>query len=176
MKRLALLLLPFAALTTPSWAAPVRDTAVQMTVVDQVDLTRYLGQWYEIARFPNKFEKGCTHVTATYALNADETIKVANACRKEGGETVAEGKAWVESTAKLRVTFVPWLGNIAAGDYWILDLKSDYSMAVVGAPEGGFGWILARKPVLSQSDRDRALAAFSKNGYDITQLEWVEQN
>jgi apolipoprotein D and lipocalin family protein len=173
MKRLALLLmlLPIAA-----FAAPVRDTTVQMTVVDQVDLTRYLGQWYENARFPNKFEKGCTHVTATYSLNADETIKVANACRKEGGDTVAEGKAWVESTAKLRVTFVPWLGNIAAGDYWILDLKSDYSMAVVGAPEGGFGWVLARKPVLSTADRDRAMAAFSKNGYDITQLEWVEQN
>lgn len=173
MKRLAflLMLLPFAAL-----AAPVRDAAVQMTVVDQVDLTRYLGQWYEIARFPNKFEKGCTHVTATYSLNADKTIKVANACRKAGGDTVAEGKAWVASPAKLRVTFVPWLGDIAAGDYWILDLKSDYSMAVVGAPNGGFGWILSRKPALSKSDRDRALAAFSKNGYDITQLEWVEQN
>lgn len=175
MKKLALILmlLPVAA---PVFAAPVRDTAVEMTVVDQIDLGRYLGQWYEIARFPNKFERGCSHVTATYALNADQTIKVTNACRKTDGDTVAEGKAWVESTAKLRVTFVPWLGNIAAGDYWILDLKSDYSMAVVGAPEGGFGWLLARKPDLSQADRDRALAAFSKNGYDITQLEWVEHN
>ena len=173
MKHLAILL---ALMPAAAFAAPVRDSAVPMTVVAKVDMNRYLGTWYEIARFPNKFERGCTHVTATYSLNADETIKVSNACRKSDGDTVAEGKAWVASPAKLRVTFVPWLGNIAAGDYWILDLKSDYSMAVVGAPEGGFGWILSRKPVLSQADRDRALAAFTKNGYDITQLEWVEQN
>ena len=173
MKRLVLLLmlLPFMA-----YAAPVRDTTVAMTVVPQVDLNRYLGTWYEIARFPNRFEKGCTHVTATYAMNPDDTIKVSNACRKNGKDTLAVGKAWVDAPAKLRVTFVPLLGNIAAGDYWILDLKSDYSMAVVGAPKGGFGWILSRKPTLSKADQDRALKTFEKNGYDITQLEWVEQN
>ena len=173
MKRLVflLMLLPFMAL-----AAPVRDTGVAMAVVPQVDLNRYLGTWYEIARFPNRFEKGCTHVTATYAMNPDDTIKVSNACRKNGKDTLAVGKAWVDAPAKLRVTFVPLLGNIAAGDYWILDLKSDYSMAVVGAPKGGFGWILSRKPTLSKADQDRALKTFEKNGYDITQLEWVEQN
>jgi apolipoprotein D and lipocalin family protein len=173
MKRLVLLMivLPFMA-----FAAPVRDTTVAMTVVPQVDLNRYLGTWYEIARFPNRFEKGCTHVTATYAMNPDDTIKVSNACRKNGKDTLAVGKAWVDAPAKLRVTFVPFLGNIAAGDYWILDLKSDYSMAVVGAPKGGFGWILSRKPTLTKADQDRALKTFEKNGYDITQLEWVEQN
>ena len=173
MKHLAILL---ALMPAAAFAAPVRDSAVPMTVVAKVDMNRYLGTWYEIARFPNKFERDCTHVTATYALNADQTIQVNNACTKNGAEKGAVGKAWVESTAKLKVTFVPWLGSIAAGDYWILDLKSDYSMAIVGAPEGGFGWILSRKPALSQADQDRALKVFTNNGYDTTQLEWVQQN
>jgi apolipoprotein D and lipocalin family protein len=156
--------------------AQVRDESVPMAVVQSVDLNRYLGRWYEIARFPNRFERGCEDVTAEYGLREDGRISVVNTCVKEGVAEAIEGQAWVVAPGQLMVTFVPWLGNIAAGDYWILDLKSDYSMAVVGAPEGGFGWVLARKPVLSTADRDRAMAAFSKNGYDITQLEWVEQN
>lgn len=173
MKILALLL---ALLPAAAQGAPVRDLAVPMTVVDAVDLPQYLGQWYEIARFPNRFERGCTDVTATYAMNDDGTVQVLNACSKNGAVKLAKGKAWVESTAKLKVTFVPWLGNIAAGDYWILDLKSDYSMAVVGAPEGSFGWILSRSKTLSAADKARAIKALTANGYDTTQLEWVEQN
>jgi apolipoprotein D and lipocalin family protein len=164
----ALLALPLAA------QAEVRDASVAMQVAPAVDLNRYLGTWYEIARFPNKFERGCTNVTATYAMRDDGDISVANACTKGGTTEVIEGKAWVVDTAKLKVTFVPWLGNIAAGDYWILDLKSNYSMAVVGAPKGDFGWILARKPTLSKADTDRALGVFAANGYDTTQLEWVQ--
>lgn len=173
MKMLALFL---ALLPAAATAAPVRDLAVPMTVVSAVDLPQYLGQWYEIARFPNRFEAGCTDVTATYSMNADATVKVANACTKGGAVKVVTGKAWVESTAKLKVTFVPWLGSLAAGDYWILDLKSDYSMAVVGAPKGGFGWILARSKTLTAADKTRALTALAVNGYDTAQLEWVEHN
>lgn len=164
-----LCLLPLTAM-----AAPVRNESVPMSVVTDVDLNRYLGKWYEIARFPNRFEAGCTNVTATYAMRGDGDIRVANACTKGGITEVIEGKAWVVDTAKLKVTFVPWLGAIAAGDYWVLDVKSNYSMAVVGAPSGGFGWVLARKPTLSKSDTDRALNVFAANGYDTTQLEWVQ--
>jgi len=173
LKTLALSALLALPLSLPA-AAQVRDASVPMQVVGAVDLSRYLGTWYEIARFPNRFERGCSKVTATYSVNADGTINVANACTKGGAAEVANGKAWVVEGAKLKVTFVPWLGDIAAGDYWIMDLKSDYSMAVVGAPSGGFGWILARKPQLSKADTDRALKALAKNGYDTAQLEWVE--
>ena len=79
MKTLALAVL-LALTPAVTFAAPVRDSAVPMTVVAKVDMNRYLGTWYEIARFPNKFEKDCTHVTATYALAADQTIQVNNAC------------------------------------------------------------------------------------------------
>ncbi len=164
----ALLALPLAA------QAQVRDASVQMQTVGAVDLNRYAGTWYEIARFPNRFEAGCTNVTATYGLRQDGDISVVNSCTKDGATEAIEGKAWVVDTAKLKVTFVPWLGSIAAGDYWVLDLKSDYSMAVVGAPKGGFGWILARKPRLGKADTDRALQALAANGYDTAQLEWVK--
>lgn len=164
-----------ALLALPTFAqAEVRDASVAMQTVTAVDLNRYLGKWYEIARFPNRFEEGCTNVTATYAMRDDGDISVANSCTKGETTEVIEGKAWVVDTAKLKVTFVPWLGNIAAGDYWVLDVKSNYSMAVVGAPKGGFGWILARKPTLSKADTDRALKVFAANGYDTTQLEWVQ--
>jgi apolipoprotein D and lipocalin family protein len=164
----ALLALPIAA------QAEVRDASVAMTVTPKIDLNRYLGTWYEIARFPNRFEAGCTNVTATYAMREDGDISVVNSCTKDGATEAIEGKAWVVDSAKLKVTFVPWLGAIAAGDYWVLDVKSNYSMAVVGAPKGGFGWILARKPTLSKADKDRALGVFAANGYDTTQLEWVQ--
>jgi len=164
-----LCLLPLTAM-----AAPVRNESVPMSVVTDLDLNRYLGKWYEIARFPNRFEAGCTNVTATYAMRGDGDIRVENACTKGGIAEVIEGKAWVVDTAKLKVTFVPWLGAIAAGDYWVLDVKSNYSMAVVGAPSGGFGWVLARKPTLSKADTDRAMGVFAANGYDTTQLEWVQ--
>ncbi len=165
----ALMSLPIAA------HAQVRDASVAMQTAPAVDLNRYLGTWYEIARFPNRFEAGCTNVTATYAMRGDGDISVVNSCTKDGGTEAIEGKAWVVDSAKLKVTFVPWLGSIAAGDYWVLDVKSDYSMAVVGAPKGGFGWILARGPTLSKADKDRALKVFAANGYDTAQLEWVKQ-
>lgn len=164
----ALLTLPFAA------EAQVRDATVAMQTVETVDLNRYAGKWYEIARFPNRFEAGCTNVTATYGLREDGDISVVNSCTKDGVTEAIEGKAWVVDGAKLKVTFVPWLGSIAAGDYWILDVTSDYSMAVVGAPKGGFGWILARKPTLGKAAKDRALKVLAANGYDTAQLEWVQ--
>lgn len=164
-----------ALLALPSLShAQVRDAAVQMQVASSVDLGRYVGKWYEIARFPNRFEAGCSNVTATYGLRADGDLSVVNACTKNGKTEAIKGKAWVVDTAKLKVTFVPWLGRIAAGDYWILDVKPDYSMAVVGAPKGGFGWILARKATLSKSDRDRALKVLAANGYNTAALEWVQ--
>jgi apolipoprotein D and lipocalin family protein len=166
---LAMALSPIAAV------AEVRDQAVPMTVVETVNLPKYLGKWYEIARFPNRFEAGCSDVTAEYSMNSDDTVKVLNTCVKDGVSETAEGEAWVKGPGKLKVTFVPILGSLAAGDYWIIDLKPDYSLAVVGAPTSDFGWILGRKPTLSKADMDRALAALTKNGYDTSKLEMVKQ-
>lgn len=177
MTRIARLGLLVAVLVTPLVAgAQVRDQSVPLSVVTSVDLNQYLGQWYEIARFPNRFERGCQNVTATYGLRDDGRVSVLNSCGKDGADETIEGQAWVVSPGKLKVTFVPWLGSIAAGDYWVLHLEPDYSMAVVGAPTGDFGWILSRKPKLTKAKMARALAALSANGYDVEQLEFVVQD
>jgi apolipoprotein D and lipocalin family protein len=156
-----------------------RDQTVEMTTVSSVDLTRYAGRWYEIARFPNSFEKGCVGVTADYALRPDGKVSVINTCRQgtlDGPVETAEGvaRATDPSNAKLAVNFVRWLPFIE-GDYWIIDLDPDYRVAVVGAPSGGYGWILARSPRLEPAQLEQALGALRRNGYDTDKIIQVAQ-
>lgn len=158
-------------------AGTYRDTSIPMRVVENFDLPSYLGRWYEIARFPNRFERNCVGVTADYALRTDGQVSVTNTCAKktlDGKIKVAKGIARIEDGAKLSVTFTPWLPFIR-GDYWVLYLTPDYSVAVVGEPRGRTGWILARTPDISPAARALAEAALVKNGYDISQLYTVPQ-
>lgn len=157
-----------------------RDTAVDMTTVGQVDLTRYAGRWYEIARFPNSFEEGCFAVTADYSLNADGSVKVVNTCRKgalNGPVEVAEGRATKSRPEgdRLRVGFVEWL-PFAAGDYWILALDDDYQVAVIGNPGGTTGWVLARSAAIPQDRLRAAYAVLRANGYDVSRITLTPQN
>jgi apolipoprotein D and lipocalin family protein len=166
-----------AALVLAACAPSARDAAVGMSVVQSVDLPRYMGRWYEIARIPNSFETGCAGVTANYALRDDGTIRVVNSCRDgglDGPLRQVEGQARVVAPGKLKVGFVEWL-PFAEGDYWLLDLAPDYSVAVVGAPKGNFGWILARSPAISAKAMQAAVAVMAANGYDTDRLELVKQ-
>lgn len=175
-KALSVILL--VALALPASAAQYRDTSVPMAVEGALDLNRYLGKWYEIARFPNRFERGCVGVTAEYSMRSDGDVRVVNTCREgtlDGKITVADGSARVEAPGRLSVTFVPWL-PFARGDYWVLHVAPDYSMAVVGNPKGTTGWILARTPQISAKQRALAESILSINGYDISKLEGVLQN
>ena len=175
-KALSVILL--VALALPASAAQYRDTSVPMTVEGALDLNRYLGKWYEIARFPNRFERGCVGVTAEYSMRSDGDVRVVNTCREgtlDGKITVADGSARVEAPGRLSVTFVPWL-PFARGDYWVLFVAPDYSMAVVGNPKGTTGWILARTQQISAKQRALAESILSINGYDISKLEDVLQN
>ncbi len=172
-----LIVLFFASLAASASAEKYRDTSVPMAVEGALDLNRYLGKWYEIARFPNRFERGCVGVTAEYSLKAGGDVRVLNTCRKdtlEGPVTVADGSARIEAPGRLSVTFVPWL-PFARGDYWVLYIAPDYSLAVVGNPKGTTGWILARTPKISTAERARAESILSKNGYDVSKLEDVLQ-
>jgi apolipoprotein D and lipocalin family protein len=158
-----------------SAAAGYRDTSAPMNAVPTLDIQRYLGKWYEIARFPNRFERNCTAVTAEYTRNPDDTIHVLNTCRKgspDGPVNVAEGKAEMVAPGKLKVNFVPWLPFVK-GDYWVLFVDSDYSYAVVGEPTGKTGWILARKPELGPNKYDNAVSVLQSMGYDTSKLERV---
>lgn len=167
--------LVYAEGTSKAFSETYRDMSMPMTPVGELDVGRYTGRWYEIARFPNRFERGCEAVTADYALRKDGKISVTNACRQgapDGPRKVAEGIARVEAPGRLSVTFVPWL-PFTRGDYWVLFVDEDYELAVVGAPKGTTGWILARNPTISAKARASAEAVLTQNGYDVSRLRNV---
>lgn len=148
-----------------------------LTTASAVDLDRYLGLWYEIARLPNRFERNCEGVTAEYQRRSDGLIRVVNTCREgapDGRARVAVGRARVadaQTNAKLRVSFFGpfW------GDYWILWLAEDYSLSIVGEPSGRYLWILSRTPTLSDDVRGAALERLAALGYETSKLYFAAQ-
>ncbi len=155
-----------------------RDTSVPMETVARVDLERYAGKWYEIARFPNWFEQDCAGVTAEYAPRSDGRIDVLNTCREGGLDGPVEtargvARATDATNARLAVKFVQWLPF--EGDYWVLHLDEDYQTVAVGNPDGSTGWILARTPEITPERRAGAMAALERNGYDTRRLIEVKQ-
>ena len=151
--------------------APVRT-------VEAVDLSRYVGDWFEIARFPNRFQQRCVgDVRASYIRRSDGRIDVINRCRvTDGTMTEARGIARVvddRTSAKLKVRFAPAVLSflpMVRGDYWILGLAADYSWAVVGSPDRTYLWILARTAPLSAEQFAAALTTARANGFDVNQL------
>jgi len=144
-----------------------------MQVVENVDVNKYMGKWYEIASIPMVFQKDCVYTTATYSLLSNGDVNVLNECREktpDGSYKKAEGKAWVvdkNSNAKLKVSFFwPF-----AGDYWVIDLASDYSYAVVGHPSRDYAWILSRTPVMSDVTYQEILKRMSGQEYDLERLK-----
>jgi apolipoprotein D and lipocalin family protein len=142
-----------------------------LQVVPQVDLRRYMGTWFEIARYPHRFQQGCVGSSATYALLEDGTVDVLNRCgRGPAGEiSSAKGKARVvdsKTKAKLKVTFF-WPFS---GDYWIIDLGEKYDYAVVGHPSRKYLWILSRTPQMDDGLYRQILMRLVNQGYDTSRL------
>ena len=152
--------------------------------VPQVDLQRYAGTWYELARLPNRFQDQCAgDVTATYAPNPDGSVQVVNRCRKHDGEmSESEGRATpapgVASNAQLKVSFLPgwlqWL-RLGRGDYWVVMLDDDYRYAVVSEPGREYLWILSRTPTLDASTYDGIVDRLRLAGYPVDGLERTPQ-
>ncbi len=162
---------------SPAAAAAYGDPSVPLSTVQDLDLSRYAGLWYEIARYPNRFERDCVAVTAEYTPRENGTIGVRNSCRKEtfdGRLAVAEGSARVEGPGQLSVNFVRFLPFIR-GDYHVLHVADDYSLAVVGTPDRSYGWVLARSARINDADWQQALAVLTRNGYDTGALYRVPQ-
>lgn len=143
-----------------------------LNVVPSVDLQRYAGKWYEIARLPAWFQRACqSDTTATYTLRPDGKITVLNECRKSDGSLKsAHGTARLSDPAgpnsKLRVSFFwPFYG-----DYWIIDLDPAYQWAVVGEPGRKYFWILARQPHLDDATLSAILQRAKEQGYDLALL------
>ena len=164
-------LIVMSVITTILAGMAVVNRKSDLEVVGSVDLSRYAGRWYEIARLPNRFEKKCADsVTATYSLRSDGKVDVVNRCRKANGEyTTAKGKAKIvdkKTNAKLKVTFFwPFYG-----DYWILDLGSNYEYAVIGAPNRDYLWILSRTPELDEQLYQRLLAKMAARGFETERM------
>jgi apolipoprotein D and lipocalin family protein len=165
-----------AASTMPP-AAALAETPPPVRAVPFVDLDRYAGNWFEIARFPNRFQRQCLgDVRATYARRPDGRLDVVNRCRTVGGETEARGVARIvdqHTFAKLKVRFAPaWLSALPAvwGNYWIIGLAPDYSWAIVGDPGRDYLWILARSSHLDDASVAAARAVARENGYDVERL------
>jgi apolipoprotein D and lipocalin family protein len=165
-----------AALLMVSCAA-ARETLPPLATVAQVDIQRYMGTWYEIAKFPQRFEKGLVGVTATYTLLPDGRVRVINSGYKntfEGKLKTAKGIAWVvdkTTNAKLKVRFFwPFAGN-----YWILELGTDYEYVVVGDQSRKYLWILSREPRMDDAVYKDIVARLALKGFDITLLEMNPQ-
>ena len=145
------------------------------STINKLDLQRYLGTWYEIARFDHRFERGLQGVTATYSLRDDGKIKVVNKGYKnslDGELDVATGKAKLtDDPGKLKVSFF-W---IFYGDYYILELEENYQWALIGSSSDKYLWILSRTPKLEEPVKNRILELAQKRGYDTSKLIWVEQ-
>ncbi len=166
-----LLLLTFAAAPLPTQ--------------DWVDLARYAGRWYEIARLPNRFQAHCAgDVAATYTLRADGRVRVVNECRRDDGEiTRAEGVARrahdTGPSSRLKVRFAPRILSFLPfvwGDYWILELDRDYRHAVVGDPGRKYLWILSRSPAMDAATYHGLAAAAGGLGFDTTRLVRTEHS
>jgi apolipoprotein D and lipocalin family protein len=147
--------------------------------VSHVELDRYLGTWYQIGLFPNSFQKKCLATQANYALKKNGKIAVTNSCfTKEGKINVANGIASVadkETNSKLKVGFAPIFKNLGlfTGDYWILELESDYQYVLVGSPSREFLWILSRTPTLEKINIDYLLDKAAEQGFDITRFAFT---
>jgi len=145
-----------------------------LQTVKQVDLNKYSGKWYEIAAYPQWFEKGCSNTTATYTAK-DGYIEVFNSSIKKNKINNIKGKAFVvkgSDNTKLKVQFFfPFKGN-----YWIIDLADDYSWAVVSDPKKKTLWILSRTPTIELPIYDKIIQNIIQKGFDLTKLKKTDQS
>jgi apolipoprotein D and lipocalin family protein len=149
-----------------------------LDLVGEVDLDRYAGRWYEIASFPQRFQKGCVATTATYTPREDGRIRVENECRDgsfDGDLRRIEGVAWVvdpsESQARLKVQFF-WPFR---AEYWIIELDPEYRYAVVGHPSREYLWILSRTQTLSSGVYEELIGRIETKGFDVSRLNRTPQ-
>lgn len=174
-QRVALLVSGWLLSASGVWAqapAPLEPIAM-------LDVPRYMGVWYEVAKFPNRFQSQCVADTsATYRLQADGTVQVINACRLSKGEMQqAVGEARQRGgpgTARLQVRFAPaWLSWLpwVWGQYWVVDLDDGYALAAVSEPTREYLWILSRTPEVPPERYAELLGRLSRMGLEVGRLE-----
>ncbi len=166
------LILSFVLLYSTSCTSNLKKSEVPLQTVPYVDLTKYTGTWYEIARFPHRFQEGCINTSATYTIRGDGKIDVLNKCQigsPDGKFKTAHGVARIvdnKTNSKLKVTFFwPFSGH-----YWIIDLGKDYEYAVVGHPDRKYLWILSRRPSMDEELYMNIIEKLKQQNYDTGRL------
>lgn len=169
------------------WCLPVATAAqpngTALGTIASLDVPRYMGTWYEIAKYPNWFQRKCVADTrADYSLLPDGTVRVLNRCRQDSGEMLeALGKArqiGKASSPKLQVRFAPaWLSMLPLvwGDYWVIDLDPAYQLVAVSEPRQEYLWILARSPRPDAASVEALLGRLAGKGIDLSRLERTRQ-
>ena len=151
--------------------------------ITSLDVPRYLGTWYEIAKFPNWFQRKCASNTkAVYSIKPDGNLRVLNSCKQVDGEvSEAEGAArqvGAKDSPKLEVRFAPaWLSFLPMvwGNYWVIDLDSQYQLAAVSDPRREYLWILSRTPQLDPKAYEELLGRLQAQQFDVRKLEITPQ-
>jgi apolipoprotein D and lipocalin family protein len=159
------------------------SSAQPVIPIASLDVPRYMGTWYEIAKFPNRFQAQCaSHTRARYQAQADGTVQVLNSCNKaDGSSTQAMGLARPvdpSQTAKLKVRFAPeWLSWLpwVWGDYWVIDLDADYQLAAVSDAKREYLWVLSRTPQVSAKAYDALLERLQAQHFDVQKLDRTVQ-
>ena len=155
------------------------QTQAPLATITSLDVPRYMGTWYEIAKYPNWFQKKCVAGTkAQYELKGNGSVQVANQCRQESGEmNEAIGEArqiGLPTSAKLQVRFAPsWLSlfPFVWGDYWVVDLDEGYQLVAVSEPKREYLWVLSRTQTVDPSRYEALLARLKAQGFDLNRLE-----
>ncbi len=161
------------------------DNKPTLEPVPTIDLSRYAGKWYEIARFPNRFEKSCaSDVTATYTPKENGKIIVLNECKKvDGTLKAAEGTARQADkkgpNSVLEVRFAPAFLSFLPmvwGDYWVIELSPNYEYAVIGEPKREYLWILSRSPKMDEALYQELLKKIAGHGFDTSRIVKTKQS
>jgi apolipoprotein D and lipocalin family protein len=171
--------LPMAAQT----ATPPAVALPPVTTIDVLDVPRYMGTWYEIAKFPNRFQRQCVANTrAQYLAQTDGSVQVLNSCVTVDGRTIdALGLAKQVGPAtspKLQVHFAPaWLSWLPMvwGDYWVIDLDADYRLAAVSDAKREYLWVLSRTPQVDAMAYGALLERLKAQNFDVQKLERTVQ-
>ena len=150
-----------------------------LATIGALDVPRYLGRWYEIAKYPNRFQRMCVADTsAEYKLEPDGRVQVTNRCRMENGEwneAVGVARQIGDATSpKLEVRFAPaWLSFIPAvwGNYWIIDLDPEYQLVAISEPRREYLWVLSRSPMVAKDAYSALLERLRRLGFDTNRLE-----
>lgn len=171
-----------AVVATSAWPQAMPGATAAVTSVKNVDWQRYGGQWYELARLPNSFQRKCVgDVIARYSAAAEGRLQVLNTCRRDDGtvdSALGEARKSAADEGRLKVRFAPdWLAwlPLVWGDYWVLGLDDEYQTALVGTPDHEYLWLLSRTPQRSSAEIEPWLMRAAAMGFDISRVMLTTQ-